>query len=625
MRKSLNNRQGRTWQLKASARGCKECKEQGAGDQCEHCFKCGQSGHFSRGCRGQKRLIGKSDGTNVAIQTLRPPKTPAFSQTKPDDRVHELLCDRIRQLEGELEKSREGEKTVGASYASHISLHRQAKLKALIGKKCMVDCFFDGEATQALWDTGSQVTIINENWRMSYLPHTRLQGMEELLGEDETLVAKVANQTPIPFAGWVELKFKLGSNKGPQPELLVPVLVSNEPGVAEPPIIGYNVIEHMVMNGMEQYPEIIPAVVGDAFSIDCKEADVLIKLVQSQDQNDKEGVVKVGRVKTVIPAGQTREVKCHVRTGPLSIKQEVLFEPEEIPTWTEGLHIPETVICLQEGNWSKVTIPVTNNSKHDQTLNPRTVLGQLQQVRAIYPVDVRPAKSNENMAELLNVSKKLVSETHKSQKEDQRELNVHKNQLWDPPVAVDHLTPDQQKKVKQVLREECNAFSKGEADVGYIPSLQLKIRLSDTTPVRRTYTSVPKPLHKEVKEYLEDLLNRGWIRKSRSPYSSPIVCVRKKDGTLSLCVDYRALNQKSIPDRHPIPRVQDMLNSLSGSAWFSVLDQGKAYHQGFLEESSRPRTAFITPGVCMSGSGSPLVCPQLQQSSSAAWKNASQV
>ncbi len=134
-----------------------------------------------------------------------------------------------------------------------------------------------------------------------------------------------------------------------------------------------------------------------------------------------------------------------------------------------------------------------------------------------------------------------------------------------------------------------------DEDVGCIPSLELKIRLKDTTPVRRTYMSVPKPLHKEVKEYLEDLLNRGWITKSRSAYSSPMVCVRKKDGSLRLCCDYRELNQKSIPDRHPIPRIQDMLDSLSGSAWFSILDQGKAYHQGFLEENSRPLTAFITP------------------------------
>ena len=69
----------------------------------------------------------------------------------------------------------------------------------------------------------------------------------------------------------------------------------------------------------------------------------------------------------------------------------------------------------------------------------------------------------------------------------------------------------------------------------------------------------------------------------------------KKNGDLRLCCDYRELNQKSLPDRHPIPRIQDMLDSLHGSAWFSVLDQGKAYHQGFVEESSRPLTAFIMP------------------------------
>uniref|UniRef100_H3ABA9 ribonuclease H n=1 Tax=Latimeria chalumnae TaxID=7897 RepID=H3ABA9_LATCH len=96
--------------------------------------------------------------------------------------------------------------------------------------------------------------------------------------------------------------------------------------------------------------------------------------------------------------------------------------------------------------------------------------------------------------------------------------------------------------------------------------------------------SIPKPLHQEVKEYLQDLLNQGWIVQSRSLYSSPVVCMRKKDGGLRLCCDYRELNCK-----HPIPRIRDMLDSLSGSSWFSVLDQGKAYHKGC------PLTAFITP------------------------------
>ena len=94
---------------------------------------------------------------------------------------------------------------------------------------------------------------------------------------------------------------------------------------------------------------------------------------------------------------------------------------------------------------------------------------------------------------------------------------------------------------------------------------------------------------------MEDLLNRGWIQKSRSAYSSPVVCVRKIDGTLRLCIDYRQLNLKTIRDSHPLPRVQDTLESLGGNQWFSLLDQGKAYHQGFVSPESRHKTAFVTP------------------------------
>lgn len=98
-----------------------------------------------------------------------------------------------------------------------------------------------------------------------------------------------------------------------------------------------------------------------------------------------------------------------------------------------------------------------------------------------------------------------------------------------------------------------------------------------------------------MKDYLHDLIAQGWVTKSNSPYSSPIVCVRKKDGSLRLCIDYRDLNSKTIPDRQPIPRVQDVLDGLGGNAWFSLLDQGKAYHQGFMFPDCRYLTAFTTP------------------------------
>ena len=163
-------------------------------------------------------------------------------------------------------------------------------------------------------------------------------------------------------------------------------------------------------------------------------------------------------------------------------------------------------------------------------------------------------------------------------------------------ISLEGLTPHQKDDALKLLIEQQDAFARDNSDVGSVPDLQLKINVKDASPVQKNYVAVPQPLYPEVKSYIEDLLNRQFIRKSSSPYSSPVVCVRKKNKTLRLCVDYRALNaNKTIPDHHPIPRIQEALDSLGGCSWFSVLDQGKAYHQGYMSPDSQSMTAFITP------------------------------
>ncbi|KAL7829085.1 hypothetical protein SRHO_G00327190 [Serrasalmus rhombeus] len=99
----------------------------------------------------------------------------------------------------------------------------------------------------------------------------------------------------------------------------------------------------------------------------------------------------------------------------------------------------------------------------------------------------------------------------------------------------------------------------------------------------------------QVKGYVQTLLEKGWITKSTSFYSSPVVCVWKKDSSLRPCVDFRELNRKTVPDRHPLPRIQDLLDNLGGHSWFSILDQVSAYHQVFVDEKSQHCTAFSTP------------------------------
>ncbi|KAK3737887.1 hypothetical protein QZH41_012857, partial [Actinostola sp. cb2023] len=136
------------------------------------------------------------------------------------------------------------------------------------------------------------------------------------------------------------------------------------------------------------------------------------------------------------------------------------------------------------------------------------------------------------------------------------------------------LSEEQRRLAKAMLEEEAESFSVDDNDIGEAIGLNMKIDLTDDKPVQKTYTAVPRPLYPEIKHYIEDLLNRQFIQKSKSSYSSPVVCIRKKDGDLRLCVDYRELNSKTAPDRFPLSRIQETLESLGGNTWFSMLDQG---------------------------------------------------
>lgn len=107
-----------------------------------------------------------------------------------------------------------------------------------------------------------------------------------------------------------------------------------------------------------------------------------------------------------------------------------------------------------------------------------------------------------------------------------------------------------------MLKEESRAFARGDGDIGCARDFELEINVVDDKPVQsRAYNSISKLLYGEVKEHLQDMINRGWISKSKSSFSSPVVCVTKKDGSLRMCVDYRQLNSKTRDDRQPIPRI----------------------------------------------------------------------
>jgi hypothetical protein len=100
-----------------------------------------------------------------------------------------------------------------------------------------------------------------------------------------------------------------------------------------------------------------------------------------------------------------------------------------------------------------------------------------------------------------------------------------------------------------------------------------------TTPIYKTLYRMTTPELAELKEHIKELLEKGFILPSSSPWGAPVIFVLKKDGTQRLCMDYRALNEVTIKNKYPLPRIDDLFDQLHGACVFSKIDLRLGYHQ----------------------------------------------
>ncbi len=472
---------------------------------------------------------------------------------------HQVLCVSIQQLE-EIQMDRRLA-ALPLKEKSQVSVKR--RLVSLVGEKPVINCKIGDEKSEALWDTGAQVSMIDKTWLTNTHPDAEIDSLQEFL-EGDNLHLLTANNSEVSIGGVVTLEVEMAGLSIP-----VPFVISENP--ITQPIIGYNVIKYLIFEGGDESGKLLQM---SCPSILEKNIAAVISLIK--EEVPKEEFVTTTRT-TIVPANSRCRIKCRTKYRASELEESVMFSPNPLDT---ELELEELVTKVKLGR-GHTQIVVKNPTNGPLVLDKGIVLGSIEAVSAVIPI--MPAEEPVVEPDV---------QIHTVEVVDELDLIPR---TWLPPVDLSHLPDDKKKMVEDVLREEADVFCQEGMLHGDVPEMVMDINLTDQVPVVIPHRKIPRPFYEEVKNFVNDLIVNNWVRESRSPWSSPIVCVRKPCGGLRMCIDYRALNKKTVPDKMPIPRISEIFDGLEGQEWFSTLDMAKAYHQGYVRESHREFTAFSTP------------------------------
>ena len=284
------------------------------------------------------------------------------------------------------------------------------------------------------------------------------------------------------------------------------------------------------------------------------------------------------------------------------------------------LHIPEQVLAMPEGNIrlqseylgimelsvAQMTMIPARTEMHIAVPCPGTCLGAFlteSHPNLLLKTPVRVAKAlvqnqdNLVLLRIVNVSSEDWQIT-KGQKiatlSAVQGIVPIENGLNSPLPCTDsdHVDIRQQADLNGLVREYETLFSCNDTDLGLISTGHHRIFLTDPVPIKQPPRRIPPALRAQVDEKVQNFLDKGLIQPSASPWCSPLVLVRKRDGDLRFCIDYRLLNAKTVKDAFPLPRIDETLEALRGATWFSSLDLRAGYHQIPLYPDDRYLTAW---------------------------------
>jgi len=231
--------------------------------------------------------------------------------------------------------------------------------------------------------------------------------------------------------------------------------------------------------------------------------------------------------------------------------------------------------CLIPDRTMDVKVALLNTRKANQMIPLGTELGEVHDV--------------EEVRELDRVKEKPVGDLTPPEAEALKKIMAG---------LPSDLTNEQRRKVWDLLVKYHTIISTGDHDIGRTDFVEYHIDTGDHRPIRQPLRRHPFQHLEWIDQEVEEMQKYGIVEPAGSPRASNVVLVKKKDGTLRFCIDYRRMNSVAKQDSYPLPLIDNSLNALSGSSWYSTLNLRSGYYNIPIAEEDRDKSAFVTRSGC---------------------------
>jgi len=403
------------------------------------------------------------------------------------------------------------------------------------------------KTVDCLLDTGSQVCLVPE----SLIHQNCVKKTKRLL--------KATNGTPIPIVGEVKLPLAIGDFS-----TTIVALVSQH---VKEPMLGIDfLVKNQVVWDFAKSTVMIHGVSHLLRSKQCKHRWCRRVVVQKP---------------TTIPARSEKIVSTKVQFR--KIPDETVDESwcTEIGRINGGVQVSRTLV--PSDTWTNIPVRLLNTGNTDVRLKADTPVSNLEQVEIVSQLDDDVQQVN------------MVTCAEESSVESEVPEYVSKlvQGVGIPVTDVESQT------LQSILMSYQDVFSQNENDLGETDLIMHYIDTGDAKPVRQPLRKFPPAYVESISKHVHSMLEQGIIEPASSPWAANVVLVKKHDGTLRCCIDYRKLNAVTRKDVYPLPRINDCLDALASAKIYSSLDMRSSFNQLPVAPQDRDKTAFICPEECI--------------------------